>query len=48
MSKNMKKLFLSVYEKDMETQQKLLESSIVKWMGDLDQIDDICVIGAKV
>ena len=31
----------------MEEQGKVLESSFKNWKGDLEQIDDVCVMGIK-
>jgi hypothetical protein len=32
----------------MPTQLKALADSFHQWKGDLEQIDDICVIGVKI
>ena len=32
----------------METQKQLLETEFIDWKGDLEQIDDVCVIGVRV
>ena len=43
-----KKLFLSIQKKEMSEQKKVLEKTIKDWMGDHEQIDDICVMGVRV
>ncbi|TAL58527.1 MAG: hypothetical protein EPN85_11495 [Bacteroidetes bacterium] len=40
-------LLLSLHDKSMEEQTNTLCVTIEKWMGELDQIDDILVIGLK-
>jgi len=46
--KPFKQLLLSVHEKPMTEQQEILSNTIDEWRGDLEQIDDICVFGAKI
>jgi len=45
---NFKKLILSVQEESMEKQGKLLEKSFLDWKGELEQLDDVCVLGVWV
>ena len=40
-------LLLRIQEEPMEEQRAILEKTIVDWMGNLEQIDDILVIGAR-
>lgn len=47
-SSNFKKLLLSVQSYDMDTQREKIETSFNKWKGDLEQIDDVCVIGVRL
>ncbi len=42
------KLLLSIQEKSMTEQREILNDAIEKWRGELEQIDDICVIGVRV
>lgn len=42
------KLLVSVQEKPMEEQRKILDMEIEKWRGTLEQIDDICIWGIKI
>lgn len=44
----MKTLLLSLQEKSLLEQRNTLERTIVDWRGDLEQVDDICVIGIKI
>jgi len=32
----------------MEQQKKLIEEAFVKWHGNNEQIDDVCVLGLRV
>lgn len=43
-----KELLLSIQEKSMEEQGDILHSQIEKWRGELEQIDDILVIGTRL
>jgi ligand-binding sensor domain-containing protein/serine phosphatase RsbU (regulator of sigma subunit) len=43
----MKELILQIQDKSMEEQRSLLESTIEKWRGDIEQIDDILIIGRR-
>ncbi len=48
MSARFKTLLLSIKDKSMEEQQSTIKQSINKWMGSLEQVDDICMIGVKI
>ncbi len=43
-----KDLLLSVQEESMKKQKLLLEETFENWKGDIEQIDDVCVIGIRV
>lgn len=45
---NFKNLLLEVESLEMESQKERLHSEFEKWKGDLEQIDDLCVIGLRV
>jgi hypothetical protein len=32
----------------METQKEILDRAFEGWKGDLEQVDDVCVIGVRV
>jgi tetratricopeptide (TPR) repeat protein/serine phosphatase RsbU (regulator of sigma subunit) len=46
--KPFKKLLLSIQDKPMEEQQKIIDITFSTWKGNLEQIDDVCVIGVKI
>ena len=48
MIKRLKELLLSIHKEDMNKQEILLRESIVSWMGNYSQIDDILVMGIKI
>ena len=41
-------LLLEIHKEPMAKQREILNDTIVNWMGDLEQIDDILVIGVKI
>ena len=43
-----KELLVQIHGKPMEAQHKLLNHYIDAWQGDLEQLDDVCIIGVKV
>ena len=43
-----KELLLNISENPMNEQKDLLERKIAEWQGELDQIDDILVVGFKI
>ena len=45
---NFKKLLLSIQKETLVKQQELLEAAFKNWMGELEQLDDVCVIGVRV
>ncbi len=47
-TKQFKKLLISIQEYDMPTQRKILDDTIEKWKGDLEQVDDIMVMGVRI
>ncbi len=48
MAKHFRDLLLSVCEKPIELQKEILNNTIEEWRGQLDQVDDILVIGVKI
>ena len=48
MKKRFKNLLCEIVDKDCDDQKKVLEDELEKWMGDIDQIDDITVIGMEL
>ena len=45
--KQFQEKLLEIYELPMKQQESLLDEYIIKWMGELEQIDDILVIGVR-
>jgi len=39
---------LAMATKPLEEQKKILADTIVTWQGNLEQVDDICVVGVKI
>ncbi len=48
MIKNLRQLLANNCHLSMPDQMKLLETTFSKWVGDLEQIDDVTVIGVRV
>jgi len=48
MTKRFKKLLLEIYEKPMADQKEILWRTLLEWRGDIEQLDDIIVIGVRV
>ncbi|MCB0402372.1 MAG: tetratricopeptide repeat protein [Flavobacteriales bacterium] len=43
-----RKLLLEVVSRPMDQQKKMLDQAFEDWRGDLDQVDDVCVIGVRL
>ena len=48
MSKNFRSLIVSIANKTVEQQKKQLDQTFMDWKGNLEQMDDILVIGVRV
>lgn len=46
-TKNFKRFLLSIQSHDIDAQADLLRDELRKWQGNLEQLDDVCVIGLK-
>ncbi|MEO6884028.1 MAG: SpoIIE family protein phosphatase, partial [Bacteroidia bacterium] len=46
--KQLKELVLANFSKPMNEQQKIIAETLVNWKGNLEQVDDILLIGIKV
>lgn len=46
--KQLKKFLLSIKDKTMPEQLKLLTDEFRSWQGELEQIDDVCIVGVRV
>ncbi len=44
----MKELLLSIKDKSMEEQKNSINKAFESWKGELEQIDDVCVMGFRV
>ena len=47
-SGNLKKLFLKIVNQPIKKQKELLNTQFESWRGEMEQIDDVCVIGVRV
>ncbi len=45
---NFKKLLISIKDDNMDKQQELIDKTFEDWKGDLEQLDDVCVIGVRI
>ena len=45
--RHFKQLLLDIHRKPMAEQKKILEEVLLRWMGDLPQVDDILVVGLR-
>ncbi|MFH2141330.1 MAG: two-component regulator propeller domain-containing protein [Bacteroidota bacterium] len=46
--KNFKETLISISHLDMESQKQKLDEIIEKWRGDIEQVDDILIIGVNI
>lgn len=46
--KNFKKLLVDIHTKPPEEQRKILRKRFIDWMGDNEQVDDVCIAGIWV
>ena len=46
--KKFQELLKEVHEKGMDEQHRNIESAFLRWMGEHEQVDDVCVIGLRV
>jgi serine phosphatase RsbU (regulator of sigma subunit) len=43
-----KQLLLDIHQKDMQEQHDILKESMISWMGDNEQVDDILIMGFTI
>ena len=48
LAKHFKELLIEIYDKPMSDQKNILNETLEIWSGDLDQVDDILVMGFKL
>ena len=46
-TKALKELLINIYNKPMEEQKIDLENIFKNWKNDIQQLDDVCIIGVK-
>jgi len=46
--KKLKELLLSIAEEPLANQEERLKAEFLNWKGNLEQVDDICIIGIRV
>tara|TARA_R110001592_G_scaffold168852_2_gene405217 strand:- start:227 stop:2521 length:2295 start_codon:yes stop_codon:yes gene_type:complete len=47
-AKAFRELLLSIQDQSMEEQKTIIDKAFEKWRGDLEQIDDVCIIGVRI
>jgi serine phosphatase RsbU (regulator of sigma subunit) len=45
---NLKTLLLNIHKKTMQEQETIIAETFEKWKGNIEQIDDVCLIGLKI
>ena len=48
MYKSFKEFLLENHQKPLAMQKEILDARFEEWRGDLDQVDDVCVIGIRI
>ncbi len=48
MYKQFKKLLTSIVNESIEKQKEIIDQTFENWKGELEQIDDVCVIGVRI
>lgn len=46
--KNLKNLLMGMHQHPLSEQQSKLDATFEQWKGDMEQLDDVCVIGVRV
>lgn len=44
----MKELLLKIHNEDIDVQRNMLNAAFEEWKGELEQVDDVCVIGIRI
>lgn len=44
----LKELLLGIQDKTMDEQKELLNNAFENWKGNLEQVDDVCIIGVRI
>lgn len=45
---HLKETLLAVHDKSMNEQKKILNETFENWKGDLEQVDDVLIIGMRI
>jgi len=45
---SLKNLFCSIADKSMSKQKEIIETTFENWRNDLEQVDDVCIIGVRL
>lgn len=48
MKKKFKEELLKIHAKPMSEQKEHLNQFFKNWKGDLDQVDDVCIVGVRI
>ena len=46
--KQLEELLISISDKPMDTQKQILSQTFDNWKGNLEQVDDVCLIGVRI
>jgi tetratricopeptide (TPR) repeat protein len=46
--KQLEELLISIAHESMENQKQILSNTLNNWKGNLEQVDDVCVIGVRI
>ena len=48
MHRKFKTLLIGMIDKDIKEQKEIINNYFESWKGDMEQIDDVCVIGVRI
>jgi serine phosphatase RsbU (regulator of sigma subunit) len=48
MYKNLKDILFANHTQSLSSQKQKLEQTFHEWKGNLDQVDDVCIIGIRI
>ncbi len=46
--KQLKELLISISSKQLEVQNQIITDALINWKGNLEQVDDVCIIGVRI
>lgn len=46
--KQLKELLISIHHIDLKNQENIVKQQFVNWKGNLEQVDDVCLIGIRI